>query len=83
MAQPRGRGGRPRKYPDGWGSANSRIYLSKEVFCHWRAARARLNISSDNEFTKYVLSLHDNSVVDEANYSGCHLPCLSPPACIP
>ena len=83
MAQPRGRGGRSRKYPGGWGSANSRIYLSKEVFCRWRAARARQNLTSDNDFAKYLLSLHNNSVVDEADNSVCHLPSLSPPACIP
>ncbi|XP_065893468.1 uncharacterized protein [Dysidea avara] len=87
MAQLRNRTGRPRKYLEGWGSANTRIYLAKEVFCHWRTARARLHFTSDSEFAKYLLNLHNSTVDDAPNDSSvshsAHSPFRSPGVHIP
>ena len=47
-------GGRPRRYRDGWDSAYTRIYLSKETLLHWRSLRTE-GLSSDNDVAVFLL----------------------------
>ena len=71
-------GGRPRKYSDGWGSANTRIYMAKEVFLSWRTTRARLNFRSDSNFAKYLLNCHNSVSDDDQNGPSTHPHLQSP-----
>ena len=50
--------GRPRKHANGWGSANTRIYLSKETFELWRKLRKDRDFPNDDSVAKYLLSLY-------------------------
>ena len=50
--------GRPRKYQDGWSSANTRIYVATETLSQWRSLRSELDMSSDNEVAVFLLERH-------------------------
>ena len=50
--------GRPRKHSNGWESANTRIYISKETLGLWRNLRKERNFLNDDSVAKYLLSLH-------------------------
>lgn len=60
-------GGRPRRYQDGRGTANSRIYLSKETLSQWRRLRTAQDLSSDNDVTVFLLER--NQVLTEIHAS--------------
>ena len=51
----RGQRGRPRKYRNGWDSANSRISVSTETLVEWRQIRSEHEFSSDNSVAVYLL----------------------------
>ena len=50
--------GQPRKHANGWGSANARIYLSKESFELWRKLQKERDFLNDDSMAKYLLSLY-------------------------
>ena len=48
--------GRPRKYTDGWSSANKRIFISNSTFTKWRKLRDDLKLANDDAVARYLLS---------------------------
>jgi len=48
-------GGRPCRFQDGWDSANTQIYISKETLSQWRRLHTEQDLSSDNDVAVFLL----------------------------
>ena len=77
MAQLHGssRGG-PRKFVNGFVSANKRIYITDEMFSRWRSLRADLNLETDDLLALHLLDYfslcsEEQSLVHNVLYTKC------------
>ena len=49
--------GTPRKYANGWNSANKRICISNDMFTKWRKLKEDLKMANDDALARHLLSI--------------------------
>jgi len=48
--------GRPKKFANGWGQANKRIYIANETYVKWRMVKEEFGLTNDNAVAQLLLS---------------------------